>query len=93
VFEGPTGATRFGRRVPGDAQVKDPNGIGPCEEGEIRSTAFGAGMWGGKLPNTWEVIDAEPLRRASIDTSHDPTHGLVRASPGGEIARGGASLL
>ena len=55
VFEGPT---RFGRRVPGDAQVKDPNGIGPCDEQEIR-TAFGAGMWGGKLPNTWEVIDAE----------------------------------
>ena len=55
VFEGPT---RFGKRVPGDAQVKDPNGIGPCEEGEIR-TAFGAGMWGGKLPNTWEPIDAE----------------------------------
>ena len=27
VFEGPT---RFGRRVPGDAQVKEPNGIGPC---------------------------------------------------------------
>ena len=25
VFEGPT---RFGRRVPGDAQVKEPNGIG-----------------------------------------------------------------
>ena len=41
VFEGPT---RFGKSVPGDAQVKDPNGIGPCEEGEIR-TAFGAGMW------------------------------------------------
>ena len=55
VVEGPT---RFGRRVPGDAQVKDPNGIGPCDEQEIR-TAFGAGMWGGKLPNTWEVIDAE----------------------------------
>ena len=55
VFEGPT---RFGKRVPGDAQVKDPNGIGPCEEGEIR-TAFGAGGWGGKLPSTWEVIDAE----------------------------------
>ena len=31
------------------------------------------------------------MRRASIDTSHDPTHGLVRASPAGEIARGGAS--
>ena len=44
VFEGPT---RFGRRVPGDAQVKEPNGIGPCGEEEIR-TAFGAGMWGGK---------------------------------------------
>ena len=28
---------------------------------------------------------------ASIDTSHDPTHGLVRASPAREIARGGAS--
>ena len=57
VFEGPT---RFGRRVPGDAQpqVKEPNGIGPCGEEEIQ-TAFGAGMWGGKLPNTWEVIDAE----------------------------------
>ena len=55
VFEGPT---RFGKSVPGDAQVKDPNGIGPCEEGEIR-TAFGAGMWGGKLPNMWEPIDAE----------------------------------
>ena len=55
VFEGPT---RFGRRVPGDAQVKEPNGIGPCGEEEIR-TAFGAGMWGGKLPSTWEPIDAE----------------------------------
>ena len=55
VFEGPT---RFGKRVPGDAQVKDPNGIGPCGEEEIR-TALGAGMWGGKLPSTWEVIDAE----------------------------------
>ena len=55
VFEGPA---RFGKRVPGDAQVKDPNGIGPCDEQEIR-TAFGAGMWGGKLPSTWEVIDAE----------------------------------
>ena len=55
VFEGPT---RFGRRVPGDVQVKEPNGIGPCGEEEIR-TAFGAGMWGGKLPSTWEPIDAE----------------------------------
>ena len=55
MFEGPT---RFGRRVPGDAQVKEPNGIGPCGEEEIR-TAFGAGMWGGKLPSTWEPIDAE----------------------------------
>ena len=34
VFEGPT---RFGKSVPGDAQVKDPNGTGPCEEGEIRT--------------------------------------------------------
>ena len=36
------------------------------------------------------------MRRASIDTSHDPTHGLVpclAASAGDEIARGGASLL
>ena len=61
VFEG---QTRFGKRVPGDAQVKDPNGIGPCGEEEIRSYGqplFGAGMsmWGGKLPSTWEVIDAE----------------------------------
>ena len=55
VFEGPT---RFGKRAPGDAQVRDPNGTGPCGEEEIR-TALGAGMWGGKLPNTWEVIDAE----------------------------------
>ena len=31
------------------------------------------------------------MRRASIDTSLDPTYGLVRASPAGEIARGGAS--
>ena len=30
------------------------------------------------------------MKRASIDTSLDPTHGLVRASPAGEIARGGA---
>ena len=55
MFKGPT---QFGRRVPGDAQVKEPNGIGPCGEEEIR-TAFGAGMWGGKLPSTWEPIDAE----------------------------------
>ena len=55
VFEGPT---RFGRRVPGDAQVKEPNGTGPCGEEEIR-TAFGAGMWGGKLPSTWEATDAD----------------------------------
>ena len=53
VFEGPT---RFGRRVPGDVQVKELNGIGGEEE--IR-TAFGAGMWGGKLPSMWEPIDAE----------------------------------
>ena len=26
------------------------------------------------------------MKRASIDTSLDPTHGLVRASPAGEIA-------
>ena len=38
--------------------MKEPNGIGPCGEEEIR-TAFGAGMWGGKLPSTWEPIDAE----------------------------------
>ena len=38
--------------------MKEPNGIGPCGEEEIR-TAFGAGMWGGKLPNRWEPIDAE----------------------------------
>jgi len=31
------------------------------------------------------------MRRASIDTSLDPTYGLVRASQAGEIARGGAS--
>ena len=31
------------------------------------------------------------MRRASIDTSLDPTYGLVRASLAGEIARGGAS--
>jgi len=30
------------------------------------------------------------MRRASIDTSLDPTYGLVCASPAGEIARGGA---
>ena len=38
--------------------MKEPNGIGPCGEEEIQ-TAFGAGMWGGKLPSTWEPIDAE----------------------------------
>ena len=38
--------------------MKEPNGIGPCGEEEIR-TAFGAGMWGGKLPSTGEPIDAE----------------------------------
>ena len=31
------------------------------------------------------------MRRASIDTSLDPTYGLVRASQAGDIARGGAS--
>jgi len=31
------------------------------------------------------------MRRASIDTSLDPTYGLVRASQAGEIARGRAS--
>jgi len=57
VFEGPT---RFGRRVPGDAQVKEPNGIGPCGEEEIR-TASGAGMCdvGRKAAEHVEVIDAE----------------------------------
>ena len=29
VFEGPT---RFGRRVPGDAQLKEPNGSDPVEK-------------------------------------------------------------
>ena len=33
------------------------------------------------------------MRRASIDTSLDPTYDLVRASPAGEIAGGRASLL
>ena len=33
------------------------------------------------------------MRRASIDTSLDPTHGLVRASTAGEIAGGSKPAL
>ena len=41
------------------------------------------------------TVEEEGAFCSSIDTSLDPTYGLVRASPAGEIARylGGASLL
>ena len=74
-------------RHPGDAQMKEPNGIGPCGEEEIR-TAFGAGMWGGKLPSTWEPIDAEMyailayLRKMASASDAQSRRCLVLLPPG-----------
>ena len=48
VYEGPA---RFGRPVEGSGQLEGG-------DDELR-LAFGQGLWGGRLPDDWQVIDAE----------------------------------
>ena len=48
VYEGPA---RFGRPVEGSGQLESG-------DDELR-LAFGQGLWGGRLPDDWQVIDAE----------------------------------
>ncbi len=48
VYEGPA---PFGRRQPGERTVR-------CTEEEIES-AVARGAWGGRLPGSWEAVDAE----------------------------------
>ena len=48
MYEGPA---RFGRPVEGSGQLESG-------DDELR-LAFGQGLWGGRLPDDWQVIDAE----------------------------------